>query len=508
MLYNHKPRDIGITDVYGVNKYVNINLSDTMSDTKYLIQRKGLWLFNWRVPKDCIDLFDGKKTITKSLGTHKLPEARLRRNQMLAEVQQQANDYRSGHKATVDTEAYIYRENVKLLLEHDHDALDGAYEALTWKLERLEAEHGDLAPDLSEVQNQLLHMNKEDRAKAIKEAYLKTLVSLIPDPIERAQAKALQNVHIGIQHDLTHVTLLEALKLHHDDNEGQLKVNTLGQIKTAVERFLTTTGKDDLTLKSIGRMMVKDFIKEQQKGLSGATVNNYVTFLSGIWNHAHDLELVEGANPFAKHKIDSTPTESYQLFEDRELEFFFKNTQRFKNHPEYHYRYLIPRLGYVTGCRIEELCSLTCEQIVTDHETGITYFEVLEGKTTNAKRKIPLHDWVVDDVVKLRDSLQSGLLFPSLTTQRRDGKRSDKVSKWFGRLKREQGITKRSKAFHSFRVHVATYLERGDIPESTAVWILGHTRTASLSYGLYSKGMDLETLKKAVNVIPVTDEWR
>jgi integrase len=480
-----------------------------MSDTKYLIQRKGLWLFNWRVPKDCIDLYGGKKTITKTLGTHNLPEARLRRNQMLAEVQQQIHNYRHGNKSEsgVDSEANVYRENVKLLMGQAHDDLDGAYDSLISKLEKLEAAQGGVKPDLSDVENQLLHMNNEDRSKVIKEAYLKTLVNLIPDPVERAQAKALQNVHIGIQHDLTHVTLNETLKLHHDDNEGKLKVNTLGQIKTAVERFLTTIEKEDITLKAVGRMMVKDFIKEQMKERKGATVNNYVTFLSSIWNHAYDLELVEGDNPFARHKIDSTPIESYQMFEDEELDFFFKETKKFKDHPEYHYRYLIPRLGYVTGCRIEELCSLTCEQIITDEKTGITYFEVLEGKTENAKRKIPLHDWIVDEVVELRDNLGSGLLFPSLTTQRRDGKRSDKVSKWFGRLKREQGLIKRSKAFHSFRVHVATYLERGKVPESTAVWILGHTRTASLSYGLYSKGMDLEPLKEAVSVIPVAEGW-
>lgn len=480
-----------------------------MSDSKYLIQRKGLWLFNWRVPKDCIDLFNGKKTITKSLGTHKRPEARLRRNQMLAEVQQQVHDHRNGNRSepSIDTEAYIYRENVKVLLSHSHNHLTSAYHALGDKLDRLEAAQGGVEPDLSGIENQLLMMPDEERSKVIKEAYLKTLVNLIPDPVERAQAKALQNVHAGIQHDLTHVTLNEALKLHHDDNEGKLKVNTLGQIKTAVERFLTTIDKEDITLKAIGRMMVKGFIREQQKERSGATVNNYVTFLSGLWNHAYDLELVEGDSPFARHKIDSTPTESYQMFEDEELAFFFKETKKFKDHPEYHYRYLIPRLGYVTGCRIEELCSLTCEQIITDEKTGITYFEVLEGKTENAKRKIPLHDWIVDEVVELRDNLGSGLLFPSLTTQRRDGKRSDKVSKWFGRLKREQGLTKRSKAFHSFRVHVATYLERGNVPESTAVWILGHTRTASLSYGLYSKGMDLEPLKEAIDVIPVGDGW-
>ncbi|SIQ13516.1 DUF6538 domain-containing protein [Marinobacterium stanieri] len=160
----HKPADIRDTEGYGVNFNVNFYLNAAMSDTKYLVQRKGIWLCNWRVPKDCAGLFNGKKMITKSLGTHKLPEA-----------------------------------------------------------------------------------------------YLKTLVSLTMDTVERAQATALQNVHAGVQHDLTPV-MLEATKLHHDDNEGKLKINALGQINTAVERFLTTIDKDQITLKPIGRLMVKDFM--------------------------------------------------------------------------------------------------------------------------------------------------------------------------------------------------------------------------------------------------------
>ena len=35
---------------------------------------------------------------------------------------------------------------------------------------------------------------------------------------------------------------------------------------------------------------------------------------------------------------------------------------------------------------------------------------------------------------------------------------------------------------------MATALERGDVPEETATFILGHERTVSMSYGLYSKG--------------------
>jgi hypothetical protein len=54
---------------------------------------------------------------------------------------------------------------------------------------------------------------------------------------------------------------------------------------------------------------------------------------------------------------------------------------------------------------------------------------------------------------------------------------------------------------------MATNLEQGEVLESTSVWIMGHKRTASLSYGLYSKGLKLSQLKEAIDVILIDDKW-
>lgn len=482
-----------------------------MSDTKYLVQRKGTWLFNWRVPKDCTELFNGKTLVTHSLKTKDLKEARLRRNQMLAEIETQVQAHRKGpNSRSSDSmpESFIYREAVKSLLTVSDDDLSGAYSALTYKLEKL-LDGKEVSPDLKPIENQLLSMSQAERAKALKDANLSAMVDLIEDPTERANAKALQNAYLGVQHDLVHTTLKEVAKLHQEDNQDKLKVNTLRQSQKAVSLFLEFVGKEDVPLNSIGRKLVKDFIKDRLREKAGSTVKNYVIFLSAIWEHAVDIEMVEGPNPFVKHKIESAPTQSYQLFEDKELAALFAESLKYKDKPKDYYKFLVPRLGYVTGCRIEEICSLTCEQIKTDRATNITYFEVIEGKTENAKRKIPVHNWVAPELLAQRKRIGKGLLFPELETTRKDGKRSDKVSKWFRRHKEATlGYAIRSKAFHSFRVHVATALERGEVPESTAVWILGHTRNLSLSYGLYSKGMDLAKLKDAIDCIPIGEDWR
>jgi len=439
----------------------------------------------------------------KSLETHHLHEARLRRNQMNAEFETMIHDHRKDDASISDSQ--YYRSLIASHLSDDEDILEKRYSLLTDKLDLLNRDK-HIPPNLEHLANQLPTMSPTERQQLINEEQQKAYIEQIPDADERLQAKALQNAYLGIRHDLAHTSLKGALKQHLEDNGPNLKINTLTQIKKAVSRFLETIGKVDIPLKDIGRKMVKTFITAQLKERSGSTVKNYVTFISGAWKHAEDLELISGANPFAGHKIKKSPTESFQLFEDGELTAIFKATEKYNGTLD-GYKYLLPRLGYVTGCRIEELCSLKCEQFMTDKDTDITYLEVLVGKTDNAKRRIPLHDWVVEDV---RDQLQkvgTGYLFPTLTTQRNDGKRGDKVSKWFGRVKAKCTSGDVKQGFHSFRVHVATNLERGHVVESTAVWILGHTRALTLSYGLYSKGMNLSQLKEAIDVIPIDDAW-
>lgn len=471
-----------------------------VSDTKYLTEKNGLWFFNWRVPKDSRELFGGKTYVKKSLQTHNLREARYKRNQMLAEVEQVIQGHR--HEGN---DAELYRANIAALLSSTQSDLEGSYDSLTMKLESLSSDV-EIDPDVSHLADQWPVMNEAERNKATRDAYLAALVELIPNKVEQIQAKALQNVYLGVQHELEATSIKDALDLHVRDNSDRLKAKTITQTKKAASVFLEYLAKADFPLASIGRRMVKDFIADQKTQKGGATVEGYVSYLSSIWKHALDLELVDGSNPFQGHKIEAKK-DSYQMFSDEQLDQIFSLTKEYRGDPKQGFKYLIPRLGYVTGCRIEEICSLTCEQVITDEETGITYLEIRDGKTVNAQRKIPVHDWILDDLIAQCEASGSGLVFPVMANKRTDGKYSDKMSKWFTRFKKKMGITQRNRSFHSFRVHMATNLERGGVLESTTVWILGHARTQSLSYGLYSKGMDLEPLKEAVSMIPVAEGW-
>ncbi|BFM11203.1 hypothetical protein R50072_13560 [Simiduia litorea] len=427
-----------------------------MSDTKHLIQRRGIWLFNWRVPSDCKDAFDGKTYLTKSLQTQSLREAQHRRNIALAECSKVVEEVRSAHAGDPKALFRLHLENMK---KTDHEDLAAAWSAV------------------------------EDKTPT--------------DPFDISFKEALKVEYLGHVSELVKCSLKDTLKAYLEDRGNARSRSTVLKVNRAVKVFLEYIGKDDITIEAVTRKTVKSFIKDTGKHRKSATVKGIISMLSTCVKVAMDDGLIpdDYPNPFERHTIKGGDQESYDMFPPNKLKAIFELTEKYKNHPKLYHRYYMPRLGYTTSCRIEELASLQRAQVL--EENGILYFWIAhkdratyKGKTVNAMRKIPIHSTLVEDIRALRDSGSSDLLFPILESKRRDGKCGDKYSKQFGEFKRKElGISERKQSFHSFRVHLSTGFERADVPENRAVWIMGHTRNLSLSYGLYSKGPSLEQLK-------------
>jgi len=428
-------------------------MSKPKPDTKHLQQKpSGLWQFIWRVPSDCRDAFDGKQYVKRSLETHSLREAKARRALMLAECMRVVQEARS---AGAGDEKAMFKAHVRDLKNATQAELNSAWDAYE-------------------------HIKGET-------------------PDERAWRAAMQAVYLGHNPELAKCSLRDALRLYLEEKESKLKRNTITTVTKAVDTFLDHMHKADISLESITRPDVRKFIKGSP--LAGKTIGTRLTFLSGVFQAAQDHgEIDAGApNPFARHKVGTGTAQSFQPFTKDELRKIFDATAQYRESPKDYHKFLLPRLAYATGCRLEELASLQRAQI---REEGDTLYIAIaagvdsyRGKTLNAGRRIPIHSTLADEVKHWRDSDTHTLIFPALESKRADGKLGDKFGKWFGRLKKELGIPGgRHKGFHSFRVHMATNLEKADVPENRAVWIMGHTRNLSLSYGLYSQGPSLEQL--------------
>jgi integrase len=157
------------------------------------------------------------------------------------------------------------------------------------------------------------------------------------------------------------------------------------------------------------------------------------------------------------------------------------------------------RLAAHTGCRIDELCSLGLDDVnLIDR---VPYFLVKDAKTDAGNRKVPIHSAIKQLVAQLKDSSKDGYLISGLTFNKY-GERSNAIGKRFGRLKSSLGYG-RELVFHSFRRGVATQFENKGVPEVIAARILGH-EFPTMSFGTYSGGADLETLRGAIELLDWT----
>lgn len=430
-----------------------------MADTRYLTKRRNTWFINYPVPKKLQEVI-GTTYIGRTTGTHNLVEARAVRNAFLVEIDKIA----AAHNQQTSPASLL---SVKLLLLEK--VLSGLSDAD--KQQELEMLESKLVDKLQDRYGHDLGPSK------------------IPDTDEdKLELIAVQKLAGRAHIPEPDITLREALAETLADLE---RADTRYRFEHSVDLLLAFLKRDNIKLQNISRRIVRDFLKSQEvQGKGKSTIDGYLTSLSEIWRNQADIENVSGDNPFKGHKTKGEK-KSYVPFSRDELTALMCAINGKEDT-------LITLIGYYTGMRRGEIWGLRQCDILT--EEGITYIRVVETgdrslKTENAVRRIPVHSALLTPLLKHIEGLDNE---NKLFTHRTD---DDAFGKYFGRIK-SNIVKNRQKTFHSLRAGMATYLEQGGVPEATAVWILGHTRNLSLSYGLYSQGPSLEQLQKAVESIP------
>ena len=154
-------------------------------------------------------------------------------------------------------------------------------------------------------------------------------------------------------------------------------------------------------------------------------------------------------------------------------------------------------LGWYTGGRIEELCRLTKDSVVT--VDGIRCFDFPRSKSKASKRVVPIHPDLLLTIDRLRKDTTDTFLIPT-SSHDHYGKRSHAISKAFGRLRTAAGFSKLH-VFHSFRHTVVTGLVRADVPDALAKELVGH-ETGSVTHDVYSKGASTAQKLAAISQLP------
>mgnify|MGYP001312701371 CR=1 FL=1 len=425
------------------------------NDTKYLKLVNGKWYFQKRLPDSLRSRFGGAQVINRSLNTDSLTEAKRLKNQWLVHIDNEAKAEASSPAYSKMLEQFrgMTQQQVAQAYAQHSESLSEAY---PWIGHEQDSKDLPRPTDQEELKHQTLrHLTTGDAG------------------VEDKYRVSLKQCHEAVEQELA--------------TRG-LAPKTVNKYQNSVNIFLRWLGKDDIYAYAIDRGLVRKFITEQKALHEEATIRNYLSNLSILWDYARDSESLNISNPFANHKGQfkkrTRKQKYFKNFTIDELRKIIECLNVIDRLPIY--------ISWYTGSRLDEVYSLKKGDIRTDEATGILYMSFKEegdGKNEFATRKIPVH-------TKLRPYLKDfqGFLRPT----------SDAYGKVFSRAKRKVGISDERKCFHSIRGNVSTNFENLGLPEHIANKIVGHkSKGDTMTYGYYSEGLELKELDKYVNQLPV-----
>lgn len=436
-------------------------------DKQHLLLRRQTWYVRVRVPLDLVPAV-GKTEIVKSLKTRDLREARDLRWNAIDQIKDYLATFTPGE----------YDVSPELLVSEARRI-------------RKKVDLGLIEEDSSEVRGM----------DVLTEIVADKCGSDNPDAV-RAAISATYKIMNG---DAV-VFASEVLQQHLDEIESRVRVQTHSARKRRVKEFLKWLGGSrvitKITRKEAGRYLTESLM-QQKKSIK--TTKDTLSDLSAFFNWAVDRGFID-INPFTglskTVRATTRGTKDKQgakrrVFTSDELKALLSTIRdkRKSDDP----LWALTVIGLYTGMRGNEIAEIE----VKDVHDG--YIHIPEGKTDSSVRDVPIHPVIQPLVDSLKEQGKDGYLISGLKRGGEDNKRYHMIGKRFSTLLRNQvKITDKNVVFHSLRKNFSSALENAGVPVTTAEQIVGH-RKQSMTYGLYSQGVDMKVLTEAVQKVSYGD---
>lgn len=473
----------------------------------YLFQRNQIWYFRQRVPVELITVF-GRKEFKTSLKTRDVTVAKRRAISIASRLWSQFDLFQS-EMMKKDNDAFaelITLKDVKLgdshfgevVIDHDDDA---------------EKEQATLNAFLD-----VIHKTNQEGSLSKSTVQSQTSVS-----INTAIGEYIANKRDEVDND----SLADEKTIN--ATEGKLKrlVEVFGNVsvdslmRKDAEHFRNVLLKlpknmnkvreyRDLTLTEVLALSPTDT-------LSTSTVKSYTEVVSTFYKWCRHNQYTQ-FNPFESLRVKKPKSAKKEIeerdpWEPSQLSAMFA-TPIFTNHDFKHsFYYWLPLIGLHTGARMNEICQLYHDDIVTiDNRLFFRFCEDRDDqklKTRSSRRVIPVHKALLE--LNFEGYLEAGKIagdervFQSLTHSR-DGY-SKNASSWFSRFREAHNlkIDGKKQDFHSFRHNVSDFFKQQDVPDTQAAAILGHA-DQTITYGRYGKDLQAEKLIKLIDILDFSTE--
>lgn len=276
------------------------------------------------------------------------------------------------------------------------------------------------------------------------------------------------------------------------DKHADMQVSRLTALSGFLKKEALPLNFDtvDLWLKSLNR--------------APATLSQYLMSGTAFWKWAMKYdegwreEYKDKVNPFTGHELpqgggSETAGQDREMYTPNDAAKLHQAALQKKDQPLAD----LILMGWYTGGRLEELCKLTKDSVIS--VDGIQCFDFPKSKSRASKRVVPIHPSLLPTVNRLMKDSVDNFLIPA-SSSAPYGKRSHAASKAFGRLRTAAGFSKLH-VFHSFRHTAVTELIRADVPDPLAKELIGH-ETGSVTHDVYSKGASTEQKLAAISKLP------
>lgn len=239
-------------------------------------------------------------------------------------------------------------------------------------------------------------------------------------------------------------------------------------------------------------------------GLAGKTQQQYLLAGNAFWRWAMKYEprwreTFKGAvSPFERHAV-ALPRGKAALDAKRkeftlpDMHRLYATAQEAGNVPLAD----LVKLGYYTGMRISELCSLRTENVVS--VDGVEMLDVTDSKTPAGIRRVPIHPAISSLVIRLVEDSRDGFLVVTDFVGKQ-GDRTGALGKSFGALKTSLGFGAQH-VFHSIRGTTITQLARHDVPYPMICELVGH-KTRTVTFDVYSAGFSAQQKLASISSVP------
>ena len=301
--------------------------------------------------------------------------------------------------------------------------------------------------------------------------------------------------------------------------EAKLAPKTAMERSHLIRKFGEWAGLKHLSLSQVDRLTAGQYYTQHISPLHKSTAKKHLGSVKLYWDYLIKRGHVSGQNPWQGQampdrgrRMERSSHHKERPFTDEEIRILLYSPYPTRMKDIYKTQlYDAMRMSALSGMRLAEVITLWVEECVLN-DNGHNYFNIQQGKTSAAKRTVPIHPQLLEIIHRRQRGKKSNdWLFHELSKERDP---SDIFSKRFAayrnKLNIRDNVQKQRRSlvnFHSFRRWFITKAEQAGVQENIISEVVGHTEgRKSIALKVYSAGPSECQKTNCVNVIKLPSE--